>query len=94
MRNVDTSAYSATKPSRIRPDDIDLGDLPPIEMPVQTAKPELSPSVPVVEAPQTPMEQPITPVGSAVFPKSSALAPMPESQNARNLASQKTTILA
>ncbi len=37
MRNIDTSIYSAEKPSRIKPDEIDLSALPRIEkrLPVQ-----------------------------------------------------------
>src|SRR5258706_14596254 len=38
MRNIDTSIYSAEKPSRIKPDEIDLSALPRIEkhVPVQS----------------------------------------------------------
>jgi len=38
MRTVDTSLYSADKPSRIKPDPIDLSTLPRIENP--SASPE------------------------------------------------------
>jgi hypothetical protein len=33
MRNVDLSAYSSQKTTRIQPEKVDLGDLPPIEHP-------------------------------------------------------------
>jgi hypothetical protein len=33
MRKVDVSAYSAQKPRKIKPEKVDLGDLPPIQKP-------------------------------------------------------------
>lgn len=33
MRNIDTSIFSAEKPTRIKPDEIDLSGLPPIQKP-------------------------------------------------------------
>ncbi len=63
MRNIDTSAYSSEKPSRITPDTIDLGNLPPIEKPLR------SPQANNSELPPKQVEQPTPLEGSTVFSK-------------------------
>ena len=39
MKKVDMGAYSAKQPTRIKPEAVDLGDLPPIQAPSPKQKP-------------------------------------------------------
>src|SRR5260221_2140389 len=82
MRTIDTSAYSSEKPSRITPDTIDLGNLPPIEKPVRSTQANNSElPLPVEQAPQTQVERPTSLEGSTVFSKPTLVEQKPESPN-------------